>query len=150
MFKENKTAIRLHQYAKYGNLEGIKSLVYSSNANINQGDENGNTALIWTAKNGHLEVVNTLIANGANIDHTNSSGATALIKADENGHYQIVTALTLTAKNNNKEITNLMKEKIYENFEKQQLQINSEKKYSLTQKFMKDDGMATLFRTIFW
>ena len=54
--------------------------------------ETGNTALMLAAKNGHLEIVGDLVANGATID-ANNKGYTALRFAAENGYFSVVEYL---------------------------------------------------------
>jgi ankyrin repeat protein len=51
-----------------GNVESLLSSLESGNIDVNYPDENGNTPLILSAKNGHTEVVTALLDAGANIE----------------------------------------------------------------------------------
>lgn len=48
------------------------------NANVNQTDEDGRTALIAASYMGHSEIIEYLLDNGAEIDHQDADGRTAL------------------------------------------------------------------------
>jgi ankyrin repeat protein len=56
-------------------------------------DEQGRTALILAATEGHTSTVKTLIANGADVKDTDQQGKTALIWAAESDHIPAVQAL---------------------------------------------------------
>ena len=58
-----------------------------------QDDYNGETALMYAARNGHTEVVATLLESGARVDIESSNGETASNLADEKGHEDIVALL---------------------------------------------------------
>jgi len=60
---------------------------------INAGDNRGDTALILSARNGHLDVVKYLVEQGANLNAQNKAGDTALIESAFNGHLAIVKYL---------------------------------------------------------
>ena len=51
------------------------------------------TALMWPAANGHLEVVQALLAKGADVNAKENDGRTALMMASQNGHLEVVQAL---------------------------------------------------------
>lgn len=55
--------------------------------------DEGQTALILAARNGHLEVVEALLKAGADPDHATADGRTALIMAAEGGHATVVESL---------------------------------------------------------
>jgi len=55
--------------------------------------DDGQTALILAARNGHLVVVEALLRAGADPNHAMSDGRTALILAAEHGHLPVVEAL---------------------------------------------------------
>lgn len=68
------------------------------NLDINTQDENGDTALILAARNGHLSVVEVLIGRGANKNRQNKNKQTALEAAIEHRRRTITLELI---KNNN-------------------------------------------------
>jgi len=57
-------------------------------------DNNGSTALMWAADNGHTEIVRLLIDKGADINTENNYGYTALMEAAGAGHTEIVELLS--------------------------------------------------------
>ena len=56
-------------------------------------DENGNTALIFAARDGHVEVAEMLIAYGATVDWQDDEKVTPLILAASRNHPEIVDLL---------------------------------------------------------
>lgn len=71
------------------NTVAILKILILRGAKINHKDASGNTALMITAANGHLEAVKLLLAHGADTTLTNSKKKTAATLAKENGHYAI-------------------------------------------------------------
>ena len=67
--------------------------------NLNQRTPDGWSALIYAAKEGHLEVVQLLLQNGAEPNPPDNSSHTALRGASLFGHDEVVQAL-LEAKAN--------------------------------------------------
>ena len=61
------------------------------------------SSLVLATKNGHGEIVKTLLAKGANIDHQTKQGYSALMKASQYGYTNIV--LTLMDKGANLKLT---------------------------------------------
>jgi serine/threonine-protein phosphatase 6 regulatory ankyrin repeat subunit B len=55
--------------------------------------KDGRTPLIAASGEGHLRVVQALLANGAAVNAKTSDGATALILASYNGHREVVQML---------------------------------------------------------
>jgi hypothetical protein len=87
------SGVDLRNACFYGRVEEVKQLLdYGSNVNAARGD-NGATALIQAAQNGHLDVVELLLENGASVDHTNCNGTSALFLAAQNGIPEIVQLL---------------------------------------------------------
>ncbi|KAG2503012.1 hypothetical protein JM18_009682 [Phytophthora kernoviae] len=92
-------------------------------------DEDGYTALLCAAQNGHVDVVLLLLEQGADIEKTNGKGCTALICAAQNGHEETVrnilekgadielatddgyTPLIIAAQNDQAEVVQLLLEK---------------------------------------
>ena len=81
-------------------------------ADVNTGDENGNTALMKASEFGHARCVKELIKAGAYVDKRNTNGFTALMKASEFRHARCVKELIKAGadvdKRNTKGFTALM------------------------------------------
>lgn len=60
---------------------------------INDGDQDGNTALMIASALGKARFVNFLLDNGAEVDRINSEGSTAVHKAAQAGNNQIIDIL---------------------------------------------------------
>lgn len=71
----------------------VTELLLASGAKVNELDRYGNTALIYAAQAGNLEVVKELIARGADASIANKSGATALNFAEGNQHFFVTEYL---------------------------------------------------------
>jgi ankyrin repeat protein len=83
----------LMRAAQYGYIEVVKSLL-AFGANINAADDNGETALIWTAGTANkAKMISFLLSNGALVNKQTDFGATALISAAANGYLENVQAL---------------------------------------------------------
>ena len=65
----------------------------AAGADIDEATNNGSTALMFAANDGHRNDVDALIAAGADIDKARTDGATALMFAAQNGHHKVVAAL---------------------------------------------------------
>ncbi|NXE01109.1 PANKY protein, partial [Chaetorhynchus papuensis] len=65
--------------------------------NVNQQDNDGNTALMMAAQAGHITIVNYLLNYypGLEVDQRDPRGLTALMKAAVQGRQDCVTALLL-------------------------------------------------------
>jgi len=59
-------------------------------ADMNAADDNGYTALMFAAANGHESVVKFLLEIGANRSLVTGKGSTARQLADRRGHMQVV------------------------------------------------------------
>ena len=92
--------------SRNGNVR-LVTLLLHFNAQVNLRDKGrGQTALIWTSKNGHTEVAQLLHEYGAQVDRKNYYGRTALMAASQNGHTEVIQLLheygaQVDIKNNN-------------------------------------------------
>ncbi|KAL2092869.1 hypothetical protein ACEWY4_012667 [Coilia grayii] len=76
-----------------GDVAQVTYLISSSSFLINKRGENGWTALMLAARNGHFEVAKALIAKGCDLSPVNKSGQTAYDIASFWGHKHIATLL---------------------------------------------------------
>ena len=63
------------------------------------------TALMAAARNGHENIVKTLVENGAEVDRKDNEGMSAIILAAQYGHYEIVKFLIPRVANINDKAT---------------------------------------------
>lgn len=115
--------------ARKGDIEKVKELI-GKGANIDASDKKYNaTALMWAAHEGHIEILNYLIANRATIDASKPSGQTSLWFAAQKGQLEAaeiliknganvnavtkegVTALMIATQNNHQDIVALLSKK---------------------------------------
>jgi ankyrin repeat protein len=80
--------------ARAGNADTVKTLLASSNVDVNGVDADGNTPLIEAARFGHDDVVAALLIARADVNVRNNQGKTALTLASEGGHDETVRLLT--------------------------------------------------------
>lgn len=66
---------------------------------LDQKDDNAMTALSWAVRNGHMAVVECLIASGANVNATSNKGFTALMWAAFKGRKAVVEFLIKSGAN---------------------------------------------------
>ena len=76
-----------------GDVDTVRELIASPNVDINALDEDWNTPLMVAAREGHDEIVQTLIIAKANINARNRQGKTALALAADGGHDETVRVL---------------------------------------------------------
>jgi len=87
--------------ARDGNIDFVEELLEFPGINVNIQDHNGNTALMLASRNGHTNIVNTLLNyynenNDGDIVYTsavNRQGRNALMLAVMNNHYDIAETL---------------------------------------------------------
>ncbi len=72
-----------------GSLFGIQYCIESLQNDVNVQSDEGETALHWAAKAGHLEAVKYLIKLGADLQLKTKAGKTPLDYANENGHRDV-------------------------------------------------------------
>ena len=93
--RRNKLNTRLHDAASKGNTRRVDDLI-SRGASVDSGDRSndGRTALMLAARNGHTDTVNALAGtHNANVEAVDQDGWTALMWAAQNGHTDTVNAL---------------------------------------------------------
>ena len=79
--------------ARTGSLATVKTLL-AHGAKVDAKDEaRGQTALMWASAEGHVDVVQALIAGGADVRAHLASGFTPLLFAVREGHLDVVRAL---------------------------------------------------------
>lgn len=76
-----------------GNADDLRILLDQRDVDINEGDENGQTFLMYAAQIGHFNVVDELLLQGANVDAEDEDNWTALLYAAKEGHFDIVNKL---------------------------------------------------------
>ena len=62
-------------------------------ANVNAVTKTGETALLWAARKGHLDIVKMLIEFEAKIDSATDEGYTPLLWATQNKHFDVAKYL---------------------------------------------------------
>jgi len=86
------------QKASEGDVQAVENFLLAG-MDPNVTDEKGNTALISTAKEGHLEIVELLLEKGADIEGRDSKfGGTPLIWAAIRGQTDTVKLLSVSRK----------------------------------------------------
>ncbi|XP_067132401.1 kinase D-interacting substrate of 220 kDa B isoform X2 [Centruroides vittatus] len=76
-----------------GNADDLRILLEQRDVDINEGDENGQTFLMYAAQIGHLNIVEELLLQGANVDAEDEDNWTALLYAAKEGHTDIIIKL---------------------------------------------------------
>ncbi len=86
--------------ARNGYVSALDILLGDDKIDVNHASEKGGTALMFAAKNGHLEVVKELLAYKnenekllTDVNQANVNGHTALMIAAQNGHSEVVKEL---------------------------------------------------------
>jgi ankyrin repeat protein len=76
----------IHYLAAIGDYEGMKRLASSAGANPRVTDKSGNTCLHWAVKNGHMNLVHSLLQSAPDlVNMANAEGETPLLNAARNG-----------------------------------------------------------------
>ena len=70
----------LLEACRIGNEKTVQFLL-DLGVDVNHTNEEGDTGLIISSKNGHMHIIETLLVAGANVDIQNNNGITALMKA---------------------------------------------------------------------
>lgn len=74
------------------NISFKDTLMYKFTNKVEQ--KNGDTPLLAACKNGHLNIIITLVCHGADLDHRNFNNETAMDIAIKNNYQDIITFLT--------------------------------------------------------
>ena len=112
-FSAAQKTTTLHQAAKKPDSGTLKKeIAQLLSSDLDAVDEDGNTALMWSAWEGHSEHVQALLDAGATVDVQETEGNTALLKASWNGKDRVVQLLVNAGADINKmnyyKITSLM------------------------------------------
>ncbi|XP_063820154.1 NAD-capped RNA hydrolase NUDT12 isoform X2 [Pseudophryne corroboree] len=90
----NEMVAQLHNLCAQGDTTKLFALLNHSSSIINETAENGWSALMYAARNGHFDVVKMLLEKGGDKSLANKSRQTALDIAKFWGHKHIVNLLT--------------------------------------------------------
>jgi ankyrin repeat protein len=71
----------------------VAKLLLGKGAIIDAADEDGSTALIAAAENGHIEVIKLLVKNGADEHARSPNGKTAWLIAESKGRIEVLRLL---------------------------------------------------------
>ncbi|KAJ9580417.1 hypothetical protein L9F63_003941 [Diploptera punctata] len=80
----------IFHWCREGNAMQVRVWLDDTEHDMNQGDDHGFSPLHWSAKKGHLKLVDLLILRGARINATNRGDDTPLHLAAAHGHREIV------------------------------------------------------------
>lgn len=83
----------LHDAAEAGDLKQVTALLAEHPDWLDSEDEEGETAMMEAAEEGHLEVVQLLLDKGAAINHQDADGETALMEAAQDDKLDCVQLL---------------------------------------------------------
>jgi ankyrin repeat protein len=83
----------LHEAARDGNYDAALRQIEGGGARLDAQDEEGRTALHYTATNGEGEIAGLLLSRGASIDIQDDAGETPLHLAVRNGYAAIAELL---------------------------------------------------------
>jgi len=89
---DDSAAMELMYATADGELADVERLIQEG-VDVNERDQNGESALVWAAKHGHINVMRILIKAGANVNIKSNSGRTALIEAVLRHNYFAVREL---------------------------------------------------------
>lgn len=79
-----------------GHVDIVQQLLQAgagSKAELNKGNERGDTPLSWACRGGHTAVVRVLLEAGADVKSSNRNGWTPLFEASTEGHIEVVRVL---------------------------------------------------------
>lgn len=96
LYRRSPSKIALKQLllaAESWNLDLITALVEGGDANVNSGDEDGYTSLLFASENGRHDAVELLIRLGAEVNAKNAAGESSIWLASRYGHETIVRTL---------------------------------------------------------
>jgi len=91
--ESDKTGMELHLAAEKGDLNTVKRLIESDNADLNYIDEAGYTPLFRAVMSKQTKCVSLLLENGADPDIQTREGFTPLMAAAESGNTELLLIL---------------------------------------------------------
>lgn len=91
----------IFHWCREGNTVQVRLWLDDTEHDMNQGDDHGFSLLHWAAKEGHLGIVEMLIARGARVNATNLGDDIPLHLAAAHGHRDIVNFLLRHKADNN-------------------------------------------------
>ena len=86
-------AVAIRNAARDGDIVKVHAILDADPKVVDARDNDGVTALILAAQNGHAEVAKQLLDKGAAADARNNDGWTALMVAAANGHVEVAKQL---------------------------------------------------------
>ena len=92
----DEAPLKLRKASEHGHGAAVQSLLEhhaSTDGFVNVTDEDGRTSLIYASRNGHLDVVQLLLAQGAAVNQADNNGWTPLIFTSEKGHLDVAQLL---------------------------------------------------------
>jgi ankyrin repeat protein len=98
--KQNSTLLHITSGA---NLLSVVNGLLKTSCELESMDDDGNRALHYASRWGHVQIVKTLLDAGALIDEENKSKCTVLERAAINGHREVVKMLLAKGANVNKQ-----------------------------------------------
>ncbi|XP_020250824.1 ankyrin-2 [Asparagus officinalis] len=81
--------------ARSGDVRALEALLMPADVDIDEQDENGFTALMFAAKEGHADAFRLLVFAGANVKLTNKSGETAIKLSQSNNNSELFEQVML-------------------------------------------------------
>jgi hypothetical protein len=91
---DKHSSLQLIRASIKNNLQKLQELLQEPGINVNQGDDDGQTPLIWASRYGHLQIVQELLKQpGIDVNESDNDGNNALIWASNECRLEIVQEL---------------------------------------------------------
>jgi ankyrin repeat protein len=81
---------QLIEAAKDSNLAQLRRIVEEYSGDVNAQNNHGQSAVIFSAKNNRLEILQYLVSHGADVHHQDNLGQSALDWAMHNGNQEMI------------------------------------------------------------